>query len=74
MSTGRRDREGGQSTVEYGLVLFAFLATIAALGMLWQWASDGGLLGGAVRAASHSWGEDGTLGMSQDVLLYWLAW
>lgn len=63
-------RESGQATVEYGLVLFAFLTLIVALGVLWHWTAGGELLAGAVRAASHSWGEGGALGMSQDVLLY----
>ena len=65
----RMGRESGQATVEYGLVLFAFLASIVALGALWHWTAGGELLAGAVRAASHSWGEGEALDMSSSALL-----
>ena len=48
---GRTD--SGQSTVEYALVLFAFLASILALGALWGKAHAGGLMDLALEWASH---------------------
>lgn len=45
--------EAGQSTVEYALVLAAFLALIIALGALWHFFSDGAPLHHALASASH---------------------
>ena len=64
-------REGsGQSTVEYAVVLAAFLAMVAALGLMWHAARDGRLLRLAVEAASHGTGGDVTAGFLQDVALF----
>jgi hypothetical protein len=60
---------GGQSTVEYALVLFAFLASVVALAKVVDWASSGGLFSSVTSAGSHSIGE-GLLKALQDVLLY----
>lgn len=62
-------RQAGQSTVEYALVLLAFLASILALGALWDKAHAGGLLDLALRWASHSLAQ-GDLDLAKDVLLY----
>lgn len=59
----------GQSTVEYALVLFAFLASVVALAKVVDWASSGGLFSSVTSAGSHSVGE-GLLKALQDVLLY----
>jgi hypothetical protein len=64
-------REGsGQSTVEYAIVLAAFLAMVLALGLMWHAAKDGRLLRLAVDAASHGTGGDVTVGFLQDVALF----
>ncbi len=47
-----------QSTVEYALVLFAFLASVVlALAKVVDWASSGGLFSSVTSAGSHSVGE-----------------
>lgn len=43
----------GQSTVEYAIVLGAFLAIAIALGALWRAMDDGTFLEHALSAASH---------------------
>lgn len=59
----------GQSSVEYALVVVAFLAVVLALAALWHAASSGTLLGLAVDAASHAAGS--SLGsLAKDVALY----
>ena len=35
--------ERGQASIEYALVMFAFMALVAALGAMWHFASDGQL-------------------------------
>lgn len=62
--------ESGQSTTEYALVSFAFLAMVVALGLLWHSASDGALLERAVRAASHAFVEGSGMGSWQDILMF----
>lgn len=46
----------GQSSVEYALVLLAFLAAALALGALWRAGRDGALARLATQAASHGLG------------------
>lgn len=58
----------GQASLEYALVLFAFLATLVALAALWRVGSEGGLLERAVRASSHA--ADGSLAGQKDLWLY----
>ena len=71
----RRGRSGGarggsgQSTLEYLLLLVAFVAMIGALALVWHAARDGRLLGLASAAASHGTGA-GAVAMLKDVLLY----
>lgn len=43
----------GQSTVEYALVLAAFVSMIVGLGVLWRFVSGGALVEHAVSSASH---------------------
>lgn len=61
--------ERGQSTVEYALVLGAFLAMAVALAALWRFLGQGVAADIAARAASHVLGA-GTVAALQDVLLY----
>ena len=46
--------EAGQSSVEYALVLGAFLALVLALGLVWSVVGQGGLQRASERAASHA--------------------
>lgn len=59
----------GQSTVEYLVVLGAFVAMLAALALLWRSGRDGTLVGLATGAASHG-AEQGSVGMLKDVTGY----
>lgn len=68
MSSGRGTR--GQSTVEYAVVLLAFLAMVAALAALWHAGREGRLLRLVVSAASHLLGGGDALGSANDVLLF----
>ncbi|MCH3967795.1 MAG: hypothetical protein PHR15_03850 [Atopobiaceae bacterium] len=61
--------EEGQSTVEYALVLLAFLVGIVALAALWRAAADGTVSKLAADAASHTTGQ-GMLAAIQDALLF----
>jgi Flp pilus assembly protein TadG len=61
--------EAGQSTVEYALVLLAFLVVIVALATLWRAAADGTVSRLAADAASHTTGQ-GMLAAMQDALLF----
>ena len=61
--------DAGQSTLEYMLMLAAFLAMIVALGLIWHAARDGRLLGLALEVASHGSGRGG-LTLLQDVVEY----
>lgn len=45
--------ERGQATVEYAVILGAFLAVVIALGTLWRAMDDGTFLEHALSAASH---------------------
>lgn len=61
--------EGGQSTVEYLLVLSAFLVAVVVMGLLWHAGRDGALVGEATRAASHGTAQGG-VALLKDVLCY----
>ena len=63
---GRR----GQSSVEYVLVMLAFVSMVLAMGVVWHAGRDGTLLRAALDAASHRLGGSGVLGGFQDILLY----
>lgn len=62
--------ETGQSTVEYAIVLVAFLCIILALGALWKVAHSGRMLEIAREASSHNCGDGICLGLLQDVTAY----
>lgn len=64
-----RREEAGQATVEYLLVLAAFLAMVLAMGAIVARAREGALVERAVAAASHT-AADGVVGEVRDVLLY----
>lgn len=64
-----RDREG-QSTTEYLLVLFAFLAVFAALHALARLGENATLGSLATRSASHAVGSENTGSGIMDMLLY----
>lgn len=59
----------GQSTLEYLLLLVAFVAMVGALALIWHAARDGRLLSLATEAASHGSGG-GTVALLKDVLEY----
>lgn len=57
----------GQSTLEYALVLIAFLAMASACGLIWHAAQDGALTRLAADAASHATGPS-LISTLQDVM------
>ena len=62
--------ERGQATVEYALVLFAFLASIVAMGSLWHAAREGALVRLCMESASHGLSGGQAIASAQDILLY----
>lgn len=62
--------ERGQSSVEYVLVMIAFLSMVIALGALWHTGRDGVLLNTAVEASSHQVGGSDVLGSLRDIALF----
>lgn len=60
----------GQSTVEYLLVLLAFLSMVIAIAGVWKAGRDGLLLRSAVAASSHQMGGGDALGSAQDLALF----
>lgn len=69
---GRARRRGtrGQSTVEYALVLLAFIWVAIGCAALWRGARDGRLLSRAIDAASHTFGDAGPLVSLRDISLF----
>ena len=61
-------QSSGQSTLEYVLVLLAFMATIATFAAMWRMASDQVLVNRAEQGLSHNAGKEA--GLMQDVLCY----
>ncbi len=57
----------GQASVEYALVLLAFLATIVGFYALWQLAKEGEILQRAQRHSSYNFNEGITVGLMQDL-------
>lgn len=66
---GGRPGRSGQSTLEYLLLLAAFVAMVGALALLWRAARDGTLLSLATAAASHGSGG-GAVALLKDVLAF----
>lgn len=64
-----RERRG-QSSVEYAIVLGAFLAVVLALGAFWAMARDGTLQRLSERAASHALSGEGAIGGMRDIVLF----
>lgn len=64
-----RERRG-QSSVEYAVVLGAFLAVVLALGAFWAMAGDGTLQRLSERAASHALSGEGAVGGMRDIALF----
>lgn len=62
--------ERGQSTVEYALVLLAFLSMVVALAAIWGAARGGRLLQIARDASSHNAEGGVSVELLQDVLSY----
>ena len=60
----------GQSTVEYALVLVAFLAMVLALGAVWETVGGGGLQRASEQAASHVLAGEGATGGLRDLVLF----
>ncbi|WP_293814260.1 hypothetical protein [uncultured Parolsenella sp.] len=60
----------GQSTVEYVLVLSAFLAMLLALGAIWKAVGAGALARLGESASSHSLSGEGALGGMRDIVLF----
>lgn len=60
----------GQSSVEYAIVLGAFLAVVLALGAFWAMARDGTLQRLSERAASHALSGEGAVGGMRDIALF----
>ena len=58
----------GQATVEFAIVLFAFMAIAAGLAALWHGLEDGMLVRHALTSASHHLA--GAVGAWADVLAY----
>ena len=58
-----------QGTVEYAIVLVAFLAIVIAFGFLWNALSDGLFVEHAVQSASHHV-QSGLAGVLADVFVY----
>ena len=62
--------QSGQSTVEYALVLIAFLSIAIALAGVWRVSRSGRLLDRAVEASSHQIGGGDALGSWRDISLF----
>lgn len=62
--------EAGQSSVEYALVLGAFLALVLALGLVWSVVGQGRLQRASERAASHAIEGAGAVDGIRDLVLF----
>ena len=62
--------EAGQSSMEYALVLGAFLALVLALGLVWSVVGQGGLQRASERAASHAIEGAGAVDGIRDLVLF----
>lgn len=66
----RKRASSGQSTVEYAIVLLAFLAMVVALGTVWRAAQGGRLQNLARDSASHTLDQGLSIEFLQDVTAY----
>jgi hypothetical protein len=62
--------EAGQSTLEYALVLLAFLSMVVALAAVWRVAPQGALLERARTCASHNYDKGMSLELLQDLTAF----
>lgn len=60
----------GQATVEYALVLLAFVSMLASLALLWHQGRDGALLRQATEASSHQLGGGNVRDSFRDLALF----
>lgn len=60
----------GQATVEYALLLVAFMAAILSLGAIWGLARSGALQRAQEEAASHATESADSLGAARDLVLF----
>lgn len=60
----------GQASVEFALVVLAFLAVVGALAALWHAARDGALLNRAIEASSHRLDAGGAPDSFEDIVLF----
>lgn len=60
--------ESGQSTVEFAVVLIAFLSVALALAALWHGLAQGGLAKLIEGALSHAFSSGGFVGALADIL------
>lgn len=65
-----RCHERGQATLEYVLVLFAFLSLVVAMATLWRATNGGVLVREAHHGASHGMQKGLDADVLQDVLAY----
>ncbi len=70
MEKGRRGGETGQSSMEYALVLMAFLSLVLALSSVWHVAHEGTLQDKAREAASHNCDDGITLELLRDLAVF----
>lgn len=61
--------ESGQSTVEFAVLLLAFLGMVVTLGLLWRAGREGLLVERSVASASHG-AAQGPTALLKDVLGY----
>lgn len=62
--------QAGQATVEYALLLTAFMAILMSLAAIFHASCDGKFLSHVLTALPFTFGEPGSVGVWQDVLLF----
>lgn len=62
--------KSGQATVEYAVLLVAFLMVVVGLGAIWRASSTGKLLELAQESCSHSFQASPDLNAWKDILLF----
>lgn len=67
---GGLDDETGQSTLEYALVILAFLAMLLGLAAVWHASRDGRFAQEAREAGSHAIVSGVSVGLLQDVTAF----
>lgn len=62
--------ESGQSTLEYALVMFAFVASIAAMGVLVGFVQDARTYESVVATSAHVLSRQDAIGSAQDLAVF----